>query len=134
MASLKPAFEPVPSAEIPPSEQAASMAPAIHSVVVSDTTPPASPNPQSFTSPSKNRPIITRASRSYTASPPKPPGSLYPPATSKGIDADGLAEDWDKSFGEAGMVLELADGLSLAGHSFGAKKSVAGECVFQTGW
>jgi carbamoyl-phosphate synthase/aspartate carbamoyltransferase len=31
------------------------------------------------------------------------------------------------------MVLELADGLALAGHSFGADKSVAGECVFQTG-
>ncbi len=35
--------------------------------------------------------------------------------------------------GQADMVLELADGLALAGLSFGAEKSVAGECVFQTG-
>ena len=64
----------------------------------------------------------------------KPPGGLYPPATLRGIDADGApAEAWDDSMGEADMVLELADGLALAGHSFGAKKSVSGECVFQTG-
>ena len=30
-------------------------------------------------------------------------------------------------------VLELADGTSYRGYSFGAKKSVAGEMVFQTG-
>jgi carbamoyl-phosphate synthase/aspartate carbamoyltransferase len=35
---------------------------------------------------------------------------------------------------EPDMVLELADGLALSGNSFGAiGKSVAGECVFQTG-
>lgn len=30
-------------------------------------------------------------------------------------------------------VLELADGTTYAGMSFGAPSSVAGECVFQTG-
>jgi hypothetical protein len=30
-------------------------------------------------------------------------------------------------------VLELADGTTYAGMSFGADTSVAGECVFQTG-
>lgn len=31
------------------------------------------------------------------------------------------------------MILELGDGTLLQGVSFGAAKSVAGECVFQTG-
>ncbi|CEH13480.1 carbamoyl-phosphate synthase [Ceraceosorus bombacis] len=31
------------------------------------------------------------------------------------------------------MVLDLADGTSYKGISFGAKKSISGECVFQTG-
>ena len=123
MPSLQPAFEgAVPSATISPSEQAASLAPAGHSVAVHDSATPASP-----------RVITTRATPS-TAAATKPPGGLYPPATLRGIDADGApAEAWDDSMGEADMVLELADGLALAGHSFGAKKSVSGECVFQTG-
>ncbi len=42
--------------------------------------------------------------------------------------------EWDESMAEPDMVLELADGLALAGNSFGAEgKSIAGECVFQTG-
>jgi hypothetical protein len=42
--------------------------------------------------------------------------------------------EWDESMAEPDMVLELADGLALSGNSFGATgKSVAGECVFQTG-
>jgi carbamoyl-phosphate synthase/aspartate carbamoyltransferase len=63
-------------------------------------------------------------------------GSLHPPATLKGIDYQGVRQgdvEWDESMGEADAVLELADGLALSGHSFGAKKSIAGECVFQTG-
>lgn len=122
MPSLQPAFEgAVPSASIPAAEQAASLAPATHSVV-HDSATPASP-----------RAITTRATPSSAAA-TKPPGGLYPPATLRGIDADGSpAEAWDDSMGEADMVLELADGLALAGHSFGAKKSVSGECVFQTG-
>jgi len=31
------------------------------------------------------------------------------------------------------VTLELADGSAYQGYSFGAKKSVAGELVFQTG-
>jgi carbamoyl-phosphate synthase/aspartate carbamoyltransferase len=133
MVSTKPAFEgAVPSSNIPASEQAVSLAPANHSVVISDVTPPSSPRPGSITSPA-GRPIIQRSLPSYSA-PPKPFGGLYPPATLKGIDATGPgAEDWEDSMGEADAVLELADGLALAGHSFGAKKSIAGECVFQTG-
>jgi carbamoyl-phosphate synthase/aspartate carbamoyltransferase len=42
--------------------------------------------------------------------------------------------EWDEDMAEPDMVLELADGLALAGNSFGAEgKSIAGECVFQTG-
>jgi hypothetical protein len=36
---------------------------------------------------------------------------------------------------ELDAVLELSDGSAYRGISFGAEgKSVAGECVFQTGW
>lgn len=124
MPSLQPAFEgAVPSANIPATEQAASLAPAANSVVVHESSPPSSP-----------RPVVSRPSQSQNA-PIRPPGGLYPPATLRGIDASGsIAEDWDESMGEGDMVLELADGLALSGHSFGAKKSVSGECVFQTGW
>ena len=128
----------VPSASIPPVQAAASLAPATHSVVIDGVTPPASPVPDaSFTSPTGRaaRPSISRAQPSFSSpAVVRPPGFLYPPATGKGIDYDSPnAEDWDESMGEADMVLELADGLALSGHSFGAKKSVAGECVFQTG-
>jgi carbamoyl-phosphate synthase/aspartate carbamoyltransferase len=61
---------------------------------------------------------------------------LYPPATLKGIDYQGFKEGdvaWEESMGEADAVLELADGLALSGHAFGAQKSISGECVFQTG-
>jgi carbamoyl-phosphate synthase/aspartate carbamoyltransferase len=67
---------------------------------------------------------------------PRPVGSLYPPATLKGIDYKGFKEgdvEWEESMGQGDAVLELADGLALSGHSFGANKSIAGECVFQTG-
>jgi carbamoyl-phosphate synthase/aspartate carbamoyltransferase len=72
-------------------------------------------------------------------------GGLYPPATARGLDSaeldtpgalerKGQAVEWDEKFDEPNMVLELADGLALSGHSFGAEgKSIAGECVFQTG-
>ncbi|WVQ68190.1 carbamoyl-phosphate synthase, large subunit [Kwoniella botswanensis] len=129
MAPSVPGFEGVvPSSDIPPAQQAVSVAPAGHSAV--DVTPPASPAPAA-TSP---RPIVNRAS-SFIAPAPKPLGSLHPPATLKGIDWEGMPEEpkWDESMGEPDAVLELADGLALAGHSFGAKRSVAGECVFQTG-
>ncbi|ORX38647.1 putative aspartate carbamoyltransferase [Kockovaella imperatae] len=107
---------------------------------MSDITPPTSPRPisvpasQSPQQSTKPRPVITRAPATLHPTTTFPPGSLHPPATLKGIDADGsYAEEWDDSLASADMVLELADGLALAGHSFGAKKSIAGECVFQTG-
>lgn len=62
--------------------------------------------------------------------------SLYPPATGRGLDSVEGAEvklEWNESLAEPDCVLELADGLALSGQSFGAHKSVAGECVFQTG-
>ncbi|WRT68279.1 carbamoyl-phosphate synthase, large subunit [Kwoniella shivajii] len=129
MAPSVPGFEGVvPSSDIPAIQQAASMAPAIHAAV--DVTPPSSPAPAA-TSP---RPAANRAS-SFVAPAPKPLGSLHPPATLKGIDYEGMPAElkWEEAMGEPDAVLELADGLALAGHSFGAKKSVAGECVFQTG-
>ncbi|ORY65375.1 uncharacterized protein BCR38DRAFT_432593 [Pseudomassariella vexata] len=47
----------------------------------------------------------------------------HQPATAKVVDAS------DDGF----MCLELKDGSSYQGYSFGAKKSIAGELVFQTG-
>lgn len=132
----------VPSSDMPASQQAASLAPASTSAVVSDVTPPPSPGPAA-TSTSPRATMTGRAQSTrepVSFMPPvqvaRPAGSLYPPATLKGIDSDpatGPASEWDSSMGKGDMVLELADGLALSGHSFGADKSVAGECVFQTG-
>lgn len=124
----KSAFEGVvPDANIPLSQTAATAPAAQHSVVVADT-PEGSP----AQTPS-SRPTITRTPSH--AAPARAPGSLYPPATLKGIDYNGMPAEpeWTPEMGEGDMVLELADGLALSGHSFGANKSVAGECVFQTG-
>ncbi|AFR92748.1 carbamoyl-phosphate synthase, large subunit [Cryptococcus neoformans C23] len=113
-----PAFQgAVPPSDIPATQQASSLAPAAHSAVA----------------PEVDTPTMERTPSSAPV--PRPAGSLYPPATLKGIDYQGMPEEpkWDDSMGEPDAVLELADGLALAGHSFGAKKSVAGECVFQTG-
>ena len=133
----------VPSSNMSTTDQAKSLAPANHAAVVTEATPPASPRTPTSPSmptfksplqPGRSRPIVSRAPASFISQPAPPPGGLHPPATLKGIDASGeYAEDWDDSLAKADMVLELADGLALAGHSFGAKKSVAGECVFQTG-
>jgi len=50
---------------------------------------------------------------------------IFPPVTAQilqaGVQDEGL------------IALELEDGTVYQGHSFGAKKSVAGELVFQTG-
>jgi carbamoyl-phosphate synthase/aspartate carbamoyltransferase len=48
---------------------------------------------------------------------------IYPPVTAQILET----ED------EGLIALELQDGTVYQGHSFGAKKSVAGELVFQTG-
>jgi carbamoyl-phosphate synthase/aspartate carbamoyltransferase len=48
---------------------------------------------------------------------------IYPPVTAQILEAE-----------DQGLIaLELQDGAVFQGHSFGAKKSVAGELVFQTG-
>lgn len=72
--------------------------------------------------------------------PVKAAPGLYPAATLRGIDyidqdSSKTAQDlqWSDDMAEPDMVLELADGLAFAGTSFGADKSIAGECVFQTG-
>ena len=50
-------------------------------------------------------------------------GQLFPPVTAQILDAK-----------DEGLIsLELEDGTVYQGYSFGAKKSVAGELVFQTG-
>ncbi|KAJ9107527.1 hypothetical protein QFC21_000984 [Naganishia friedmannii] len=88
-----------------------------------------------------------RSPRSASAvrSPSAQAGGLYPPATCRGLDSAeldtpraleqrGQVVEWNDKLDEPNMVLELADGLALSGHSFGAEnKSIAGECVFQTG-
>lgn len=119
-----PAFEDaVPPASIPSTQTASAPASSGHAVV----------------EPTSPQPAVTRAQEGLVAqsqSQPRPVGSLYPPATLKGIDYKGFVEgdvDWEESMGQADAVLELADGLAMSGHSFGAKKSIAGECVFQTG-
>lgn len=120
-----PAFEDaVPSSSSPSSQNAQPPAPATsgHSAAI----------PADVTSPR-----AVRAQEELVApAPPRPVGSLHPPATLKGIDYEGFVEgdvEWTEAMGQADAVLELADGLALSGHSFGAKKSIAGECVFQTG-
>jgi carbamoyl-phosphate synthase/aspartate carbamoyltransferase len=49
--------------------------------------------------------------------------SFFPPVTAETLDTkhEGL------------ITLELQDGTVYQGYSFGAKKSIAGELVFQTG-
>ncbi|GAA6005743.1 hypothetical protein JCM10207_005319 [Rhodosporidiobolus poonsookiae] len=52
-------------------------------------------------------------------------------ATYGGVDAE-LKDAQGVKYTER-MLLELADGSAYEGYSFGANKSIAGECVFQTG-
>lgn len=65
------------------------------------------------------RPALSRVSSNFANAP-------APPVTSR--SAQGA------DTGELDGVLELSDGSAFRGISFGAEgKSVAGECVFQTG-
>lgn len=48
---------------------------------------------------------------------------LYPPASARIVDSDD----------EGDICLELEDGSAYQGYSFGARKTIAGELVFQTG-
>lgn len=118
----------VPTADIPSSQTAASAPAASHSAVITSASDSGAETPLS-----PSRPAITRSLSAAPAA--RLPGSLYPPATLKGIDYAGMPAEpeWTPEMGEGDMVLELADGLALSGHSFGAQRSVAGECVFQTG-
>lgn len=93
-----------------------------------DETKPAMPS-----NPAGTSGLLARKTTVQVPSPKLPPGSLYPPASGKGVDFMAGETEWNDSMGEGDMVLELADGLALSGHSFGAHKSVSGECVFQTG-
>lgn len=125
----------VPSADSGSNNTATTEPAASHSAVI-NSTPPQSPLPPAFSPTTTTSTRATTRSASYAPPPPaRLPGSLFPPATLKGIDSEGMPDEpeWSQDMGEGDMVLELADGLALAGHSFGADKSVAGECVFQTG-
>jgi Carbamoylphosphate synthase small subunit len=65
------------------------------------------------------RPVMSGAASSFASFP-------APPVTAPSSQVDGTATPQ--------AVLELTDGSSFRGISFGADgKSVAGECVFQTG-
>lgn len=65
------------------------------------------------------RPALSRAQSGL------PNGTPAPPVTAQPVRDDVVFTD---------AVLELADGTAFRGISFGAEgKSIAGECVFQTG-
>src|SRR5271156_4689811 len=99
------------------------------------TTPPTSPR-LNFISP--NSPTSPRSFHTFPLVPPAPVGIHptrqtivsaefpLPPATLDIEYAQGK-ESGNK------VLLELADGSSFTGFSFGARKSISGELVFQTG-
>ena len=102
------------------------------------TTPPTSP-PASFVSPRtpvsprgfNTFPLVPPASvathpRHATRHAPAPVEYPLPPATLDLQYAEGKGT-------VKKVLLELADGSSFTGFSFGASKSVSGELVFQTG-
>jgi len=94
-----------------------------------------------------NRPIPQRPTSSIVPSRPASPSGrglgnrpvqpiTYPPSqeiaqlfqgAEAALNGSTGAKDSDK------MLLELADGSAYEGYSFGAEKSIAGECVFTTG-
>lgn len=66
------------------------------------------------------RPTLSRSTTGI------PNGTPAPPVTAQPMQSDGATA--------TDAVLELADGTAFRGISFGAEgKSIAGECVFQTG-
>jgi hypothetical protein len=102
------------------------------------TTPPTTPRTNFSTplSPSSPRPY-----NSFPLVPPAPVGShpQYPTRHSHAITEYPLPPatlDINYAQGKEGpkkVLLELADGSSFVGFSFGAQRSVSGELVFQTG-
>lgn len=64
------------------------------------------------------QPIVSVPSQEIAAAYPGPDAQL------KGVEPVKQTER---------MLLELADGSAYEGYSFGADKSITGECVFQTG-
>lgn len=59
--------------------------------------------------------------------------NFYPPISGKISDASQFDSNGSHDASEGLINLELQDGAVYQGYSFGAKKSVAGELVFQTG-
>ncbi|TXT10798.1 hypothetical protein VHUM_02303 [Vanrija humicola] len=106
------------------------VAPAAHDEpATSPAAQPGSPGPITSPRMSVTRDPIALSASAFSI----PTGSLYPPASGRGIDFMAGETEWKDSFGQGNAVLEFADGLALSGHSFGAEKSISGECVFQTG-
>jgi carbamoyl-phosphate synthase/aspartate carbamoyltransferase len=84
-------------------------------------------SPRSFTSfPLGPTPTVGSRPRQHTRQPPPPEEFPLPPATYDLGYAQGKGTSKQ-------VLLELADGSSFSGFSFGAVKSVSGELVFQTG-
>lgn len=85
---------------------------------------PAAPAPSRPASPSAR--IAGRPVQPIVSLPAQEIASLYPgpDAPLRGVDPKLKTER---------MLLELADGSAYEGYSFGADKSIAGECVFTTG-
>ncbi|GAA5900006.1 hypothetical protein JCM6882_007023 [Rhodosporidiobolus microsporus] len=76
--------------------------------------------------PSPSQRLQGRPVQPITSLPSKEVAAMFPGAEAqlKGADVEATTRR---------MLLELADGSAYEGYSFGADKSIAGECVFQTG-
>jgi hypothetical protein len=72
-------------------------------------------------SPSK-RPVVANAPTKAASGDEEGFPQVYPPATLPDVGQDAKP-----------AVLCLKDGTVYQGYSFGAEKSICGECVFQTG-
>ena len=107
------------------------------------TTPPTSPR-QHVASPRTSTASSPRLPHAYPLPPPPiPPVGAHPRKQTRREAADviefplapatlDLGHALSKETGDK-VLLELADGSSFTGFSFGAVKSVSGELVFQTG-
>jgi len=102
------------------------------------TTPPTSPRPN-FISPKS--PTSPRQFHSFPLVPPAPVATHPRHPTRQAIISNEFplppaTLDIEYARGKGGsnkVLLELADGSSFTGFSFGAQKSISGELVFQTG-
>lgn len=84
--------------------------------------------------PSAAAPVVQQvasASTAQFAGAPIPPATFLPPNQ---ISKQFPGPDAPHSKAQDGkMLLELTDGSAYEGYSFGADKTISGECVFQTG-